>query len=289
MQIVNAQQRTQRCFSLRTDRVREIGRDQAVRSLLEAPEGTVGVLSLAEVERSGGRLVGLELDGIAPSRESIQQAAYDHASSLWIYARRNQSAQGGSQAVDGAVESILERLQSDAVIGPDGVLAGAGLAAMPASERAIQRANLAPKPAPLSLSWTRDWAVSIVSGAWQLVTGAFQRNHGADMPGASDFGSLMDLAGYKMKEFQSSVGIVPAAGMTFGIVREMSDADRDALDRALQHDSWARTDTLSVIQRRIVRAVIEVGETEGYQVSKVELTFLPIPEVRLIVSAVGAE
>jgi hypothetical protein len=35
--------------------------------------------------------------------------------------------------------------------------------------------------------------------------------------------------------------------------------------------------------------VIEVGETEGYQVSKVQLTFLPLPGVSLIVSAAGAE
>ena len=47
----------------------------------------------------------------------------------------------------------------------------------------------------------------------------------AGMTNAMDFTSLMDIAGYQITDVQSSIGIIPGAVMTFGIAREMSDAD----------------------------------------------------------------
>lgn len=319
MQIAAAAERMTRCTALRADRVREIPRDQAVRALLDGPEGTVGVLSLREVEQSEGGLVGVELDGVPAERGEIGHAVLDHAHSVWLYARRNDAAlsaaapggfglsqfglhsfaQGymGQDApsetapppTDAAVAQIIELAQSDAIIGPAGPLAQAGMLPLPDDERAAQRAALAPRPATYGIAWAMDWTYSIAYGAWYVLETTFQRNRGAMGPGASDLSGLMDLAGYKLKEFQSSIGIVPGATMTFGIAREMSEADRDALDRALRLDSRARTDAVSAIQRRVVRTVLDVGQTEGYVVSTVELTVFPLPEIRLVVSAAGAE
>ena len=329
MQIAAAAERMTRCTALRTDRVREIPRDQAVRALLDGPEGTVGVLSLREVEQSGGSLVGLELDGVPAERTEISHAVLDHAHSLWLYARRNDDALGavapggyglggyglggyglgqfglgsfshayaGQDApaetapspTDIAVAQVVALAQSDALIGPGGPLAQAGMLPLPDDERAAQRAALAPRPVTYGIAWAMDWTYSIAYGAWYVLETTFQRNRGAVAPGASDLSGLMDLAGYKLKEFESSIGLVPGALMTFGIVREMSEADRDALDRALRLDARARTDAVSAIQRRVVRTVLDVGQTEGYVVSTVELTVFPLPEIRLVVSAAGAE
>src|SRR6185312_14354782 len=95
-QIFDARQRTSRCATARTDRVREIPRGQAMRTLLEAPVGTVGVLSQVDVLRSGGQLVGLSLDGVAPTQAAILNGVYDYTTSFWLYAKRGRAARGGS-------------------------------------------------------------------------------------------------------------------------------------------------------------------------------------------------
>ena len=57
--IFSAEQRTTRCVTTRVDRVREIPRTQTVRALLDAPDGTVGVVSYQDIEQSDGKLVGV--------------------------------------------------------------------------------------------------------------------------------------------------------------------------------------------------------------------------------------
>ncbi len=61
--IFSAEQRTARCATMRVDRIREVPRDQAVQALLDAPEGTVGVLSYRDFAQAGDQLVGLEVNG----------------------------------------------------------------------------------------------------------------------------------------------------------------------------------------------------------------------------------
>ncbi len=94
----------------------------------------------------------------------------------------------------------------------------------------------------------------------------------------------MDIAGFKIKSFETKVGIIPGADMTFGIAREMSHGDLLYLERTLYRDWQQRPGLLSAIQRRIVRTVIDVSSTEGYQVSKVEISFFPLPSVTLVVT-----
>ena len=86
--IFEASQRTARCTTIRIDRVREIARDHAVRSLLDAPPGTIGVLSYYDVEESDGKLVALALNGVTPTPLTIQEGTYPFATSHWMYALR---------------------------------------------------------------------------------------------------------------------------------------------------------------------------------------------------------
>jgi phosphate transport system substrate-binding protein len=287
-EIYSAQHRTNRCITTRIDRVRDIPRDQAVRALLEAPEGTVGVLSYPELVESNGSLVGLTIDGIAPSRENILRAIYGYSTSYWLYAKRNQTRRADAATINAAVDRLVSRAASDALIGPDGLLPNLGLVPLPEDERAEQRAALLAQPSSFdvvaALGWIGEAAEETASGIWTLAGMGSTTQDDADTSQSFDLTALMDIAGYKVKQFDSTFGIIPGAGMTFGIAREMSEADEEFLERALYHDSHRRHGVLAAIQRRLVRAVLDVNEGGDYQVSSVEISFLPLPQVKLIVT-----
>ncbi len=278
-QIYNAQQRTTRCVTTRTDRVREIARDQAVKALLDAPEGTIGVLAYPDVASSGGNLVGLTLDGAPPSRDAILDQSYDVVGSLWLYARRdaNQPA-----SLDDAIERLLIQAQSDEVAGPEGLLPRLGFFPLSPDEREAQRSELSSVTRDLGVSSLLGWATSSVGSALRL-TGVWSST-ASGTKGGTDFTSLMELAGYTLKSVDSSVGVIPSAGTTFGIVREMSDADREYLVRALTRDQRQRLGILPAIQRRIIRTVLDASATSGFVVSSVQISFLPLPGVDLVIS-----
>ncbi len=274
-QVFDAQQRTARCITTRTDRVRELPRAQSVKALLEAPVGTVGVLSQREMPQAGGQLVGLVMDGVAPSAAAIQGASYDLFNSYWLYARRGTPG----------VARILEQAQSDAIIGPDGPLAALGLVPLPSDERAAQRAELSSGEA-YDIATVLGWVVATAQDAWHMLAGA-REPMPADMANAMDFTSLMDIAGYQITGVDSSIGIIPDAAMTFGMAREMSDADHLYLERVLYRDSLARPGAIAATQRRIIRSILGVREVGGFEVSKVEVVFLPLPKVSLMVTPKG--
>ena len=98
----------------------------------------------------------------------------------------------------------------------------------------------------------------------------------------------MDLAGYKATEFDTSIGIVPDATMTFGIVRALSEADKDYLERMLRLDAHGRTGAGPDLQRKIVRSVLDVSESEGYDVNQVDVELLPLPSLKLVLKPTGA-
>ena len=281
--IFSAQDRTARCVTIRVDRVREIRRDQAVQELLEAPEGTVGVLSYPELARSGGALVAIELDGVAPTSETIEQGSYNLSDSDWMYVRRGQ--QGSDPAVDEALTRQIARAESEAMIGPDGVLERLGLVPLPADQRAAQRAaESASTGYSFGIGGLFSWIGSAFGSLWGLTGVSFGEINPPDTTESIDLTKLMDIAGYKIKEFETKFGIIPDAGMTFGIAREMSDADLEYLERTLYRDSHRRTGLLSAVQRRIVRTIIDVSSTEGYEVSKVDIDLFPLPSVKLVVT-----
>ena len=282
-QIFDARQRTARCVTARSDRVREIVPDQAMRALMEAPVGTVGVVTQVDVARSGGLLVGLALDDVAPSQDAILRGIYDYSTSFWLYAKRGQAKQGGSEAVDADIEHIIEQSQSEAVIGPDGPLQGLGLIPLPADERAAQRETLAAGNGGFSLASMTGWVTSFASEAWRMF-GIRPTLPPEESRGATNFTSLMDIAGYRVTEVNSSIGIIPDAGMIFSIAREMSDSDMAYLERSLYRDSLRRPGAISAVQRKIIRSIIGIRQVGSFEVAKVEIVFLPLPKVSLTVS-----
>ncbi len=103
-----------------------------------------------------------------------------------------------------------------------------------------------------------------------------------------DFSVLMDIAGYKLKEIESVVGIVPHFSMTFGQARDLTEADREYLERILDRHARNHGGPLAWAQRAIVHAVLEASDLGGLAIDKVEIDFLPLPRVKFVLAPADA-
>ncbi len=130
-----------------------------------------------------------------------------------------------------------------------------------------------------------------VFGAGVGSTG-FMRNHrtATQRPAhmRDDFAWLMDIAGFKLKEIESAVGLIPTLGLTFGQARELTEADRDYVERQLERHARLHGGPLAVVQRTIVRAVLDASELGGFAVEKVEVDFFPLPKVKFVLAPADA-
>lgn len=92
-----------------------------------------------------------------------------------------------------------------------------------------------------------------------------------------DFWETLKDAGYELKEFTTGVGIIPDVKADFELARELSDADRDYLERKIQIDETRRTGITAVIQRQILRTLLAASNLDEYRITKLEVTILPLP------------
>lgn len=121
--------------------------------------------------------------------------------------------------------------------------------------------------------------------------GAFARSHAAltqQQQAREDFAWLMDIAGYKMKEIESSVSLLPSLTLTFGQARELTDGDRDYVARMLDRHARRNPGPLSAVQRTIVRGIMDASEVGGFTVDKVEVNLFPLPKVKFVLSPTDA-
>jgi hypothetical protein len=106
--------------------------------------------------------------------------------------------------------------------------------------------------------------------------------------GQEDFNWLMGVAGFKLKAIESTIGLVPALSLEFGQSRELSEADREYMERALERHARRHSGPLAAIQRMVVAGIMEANEVQGFGVEKVVVTLLPLPYVKFTLSPVDA-
>lgn len=94
-----------------------------------------------------------------------------------------------------------------------------------------------------------------------------------------DFTWLMDIAGYKLKEIESSVGLIPSLSLTFGHARELTEADREYVERSLTRHARNHPGPLAAMQRAIVRSILDASEIGHFAVEKVQVDLFPLPKV----------
>jgi hypothetical protein len=123
-----------------------------------------------------------------------------------------------------------------------------------------------------------------------LGSGAMARSHAAvaQQQAREDFAWLMDIAGYKLKEIESSVSLFPSLSLTFGQARELTEGDRDYVERMLDRHARRHPGPLAAIQRTIVRGIMDAGEIGGFSVDKVEVDLFPLPKVKFQLSPTDA-
>lgn len=281
--ISNVESRTGRCITIRLERVREILPEQAVRALLDAPEGTVGVITHKDLIDAGGKLTAVAVDGVLPDHDSVAGGAYPFSSRYFLAAKRGQAERGRPAALDAAIDRVIARALTDPVIGEQGVVEGLGMIPLTDEEREAQSKAFAYRERSSPLVSFFGWAAGTVGNGISLLGQGLGLGSEAEAEaeGAQDFASLMNLAGYKAMEFVTSVSLIPSVSMTFGIARTMSEADQNHLDRKLVEDARKRVGLIPSMQRSIVRSVLDVSEAAGYEVSKVEIEFLPLPSAKL--------
>lgn len=107
--------------------------------------------------------------------------------------------------------------------------------------------------------------------------------HGIQSKTGSHFWAHLSDAGYELTEISTSVGIIPDVKMTFQIVRQMSEADRNALERKLEIDDMKVSGVMAAIQRRIVRTLLEVSDVNDMRVGKLVIGILPLPSAEFTI------
>lgn len=98
----------------------------------------------------------------------------------------------------------------------------------------------------------------------------------------SDFWQHLRDAGYDLKDITSSIGIIPDIKMTFQLMRELSDADRDSLERKLEIDEIRNRGLVPAIQRQIVRTLLEASSLQEMRITELDITLLPLPSAEFV-------
>jgi hypothetical protein len=148
-------------------------------------------------------------------------------------------------------------------------------------------------PAPLQdLPW-EDGVMARAERLWSGLTDAFGFGFGTGsitrghmtlqhrQQARADFAWLMDIAGYKLKEIETSISLLPSLSLTFGQARELTEADREYVERALERHALRHPGPLAAMQRTIVRGVMDAGELGNFSVDKVEVDLFPLPRVKV--------
>lgn len=111
----------------------------------------------------------------------------------------------------------------------------------------------------------------------ESVTEVTPESYVRGMESGSHFFRELSDAGYQLSEIDMAVGLIPDAKLTFQIVRELSQADRNALERELEIDEKRVPGVTAMAQRQIIRTLLAVSGSEQLRVGKLVIGVLPLP------------
>lgn len=108
------------------------------------------------------------------------------------------------------------------------------------------------------------------------------------MEGGSHFFQHLSDAGYQLAGIDMSVGLIPDIKLTFQIVREISEADRRALERSLEIDEKQVPGVTAMAERQIIRTLLAVSGSEQMRVGKLVIGVLPLPSADFTIEPADA-
>ena len=109
--------------------------DNLIVQKLQANPAALGIFGYSFLEQNASTIKGTEIDGVAPSYDTIASGDYKMARPLFIYAKKQNVG-----AVPGMAEFLAEYV-SDKALGADGYLADKGLITLPEADAEKSRAN----------------------------------------------------------------------------------------------------------------------------------------------------
>jgi hypothetical protein len=174
---------------------------------------------------------------------------------------------------------ILVALLVFALTSPLGSLARAQNAA-PSVQVPLQDLPVIVSRTEQFLRWFSDLKDSVGLGRRAV---SIARSHG-DNANTDDFNWLMGIAGFKIKNIESTLGLLPGLTLEFGQARELSEADREYLERHLRRHARRQPGTFSALQRIIISGILEANEIQGFNVEKLTVTLLPLPYVKFTIA-----
>jgi phosphate transport system substrate-binding protein len=113
--------------------------------LEKSPPGTVAIMPFFIADRleKAGELQVLEVNGVSPSRHSINSDEYDGALTIYYYVKRQHMRDKNNVGVVGGLRYFIVEATSEEARGDNGFLVDLGVIPMPADERArLRRSNL---------------------------------------------------------------------------------------------------------------------------------------------------
>ncbi len=102
--------------------------DNLIVQKLQANPAALGIFGFSFLEENASTIKGLEVDGIAPSYETVASGDYKMARPLYIYVKKQHVG-----VVPGVAEFVAEYV-SDKALGADGYLADKGLITLPEAD-----------------------------------------------------------------------------------------------------------------------------------------------------------
>jgi hypothetical protein len=93
----------------------------------------------------------------------------------------------------------------------------------------------------------------------------------------SEFWSMLEDAGYELKEMEAELAIIPGIEAKYILKRELTDGDREALERRLERHARDNRGLLARIQRSIIYGLLDASELGTYRIDQVKVQFLPLP------------
>ena len=108
--------------------------DNLIVQKLQANPAALGIFGFSFLEENASTIKGLEIDGVAPSYETVASGDYKMARPLFIYAKKQHVG-----VVPGMAEFVAEYV-SDKALGADGYLADKGLITLPEADAEKSRA-----------------------------------------------------------------------------------------------------------------------------------------------------
>src|SRR6266849_1979453 len=76
--------------------------------------------------------------------------------------------------------------------------------------------------------------------------------------------------------------------MSFQLMRELSEADRDSLERKLEIDDIRDPGVVASIQRQIVRTLLEASNINNMRIGKLVIGILPLPSAEFTLEPADA-